>query len=389
MPVKVAFFTDTLDEMNGVSRFLLDVSRLAHEAGHEVRIVTSSREVRHELPYRVNFRPRLRMRLPYYPDVPLVLPPFGAIAKWAAEFQPDVIEVSTPGIMGIAGLRAARRLRVPAMGVYHTDFPAFVKDITGSAVLSRSAQLYMRFFYGRLKGVFSRTQQYVPALVELGIPQERVHLTLPFVDRRKFSPAAGDQKLWREMQVREKYKLLYCGRVSREKNLPLLAEVFAHLAELRTDTALIVAGYGPYLKDLQERLKGLPVYYLGRLSDSELSRLYASSDLYVFPSLTDTLGQVVLESQACGTPVLVSDVGGPKEVVEDGVTGMVLPGDDAAAWVRAISTLLDDGRKRGAMRRATQALVQRFGEKRAVGDLWDRFEEAAAAEVAGRLLPEA
>lgn len=378
MPIKVALFTDTLDEMNGVSRFIRDMGQRAADNGCELTIVTCSAKPRFELPYRVNFEPLYTAKLPYYPDIPMVIPPAAKIHKWAAECKPDVLEISTPGAMGLLGLRVGRKLKVPMLGVYHTDFPAFVRDITGNRLLTAGATKFMSYFYGKMHKVFSRTSQYFPMLEKLGVPRENLLLTLPSVDLAKFTHTYRDEALWQRMGVKEPHRILFCGRVSREKNMPMLVDMFLQISKRRSDIALVVAGFGPYLTELQRRLEGTRVYYQGYLTDPELATLYASSDLYIFPSLTDTLGQVILESQACGTPVLVSDMGGPKEVVQDGVTGLVLPGRDLNAWVRAIEELIDQPERRQRMSQAAIEYVQQFGQRKAFLDFWNHFELAAS-----------
>src|SRR4029079_7441236 len=119
--------------------------------------------------------------------------------------------------------------------------------------------------------------------------------------------------------------LLYCGRVSVEKSLPMLATAFRKLCGVRKDVALVVVGDGPYAAKMKAELADLPAYFLDFRDDRQLAPLYAGSDLFVFPSKTDTLGQAVMEAQACGLPAIVSNEGGPKETVADGVTGLVVP----------------------------------------------------------------
>ena len=149
--------------------------------------------------------------------------------------------------------------------------------------------------------------------------------------------------------MREPLRLLYVGRVSVEKNLPLLVDAFRQLCRQRNDTALIVAGDGPYLAEMKKKLAGTPAYFLGYRNDKQLGPIYAGSDLFVFPSRTDTLGQVVMEAQASGLPVVVSNEGGPKEMMEDCVTGMMLPATDARLWASTIDLLLADESRRRRM----------------------------------------
>jgi glycosyltransferase involved in cell wall biosynthesis len=133
-----------------------------------------------------------------------------------------------------------------------------------------------------------------------------------------------------------KINFLYVGRISREKNLELLANAFIALADAGHLSHLILVGDGPYRKELEEKLKGYPVLFTGFQAGEELSRSYASADVFVFPSTTDTFGNVVLEAQASGLPVIVSDQGGPQELLRDGQTGLIVEGNNAAALADAM-----------------------------------------------------
>jgi glycosyltransferase involved in cell wall biosynthesis len=174
-----------------------------------------------------------------------------------------------------------------------------------------------------------------------------------------------------------------------EKNLDLLADAFKAVCRERDDVALVLAGEGPHAEALRARLAGLPTFLLGRQEDDALARLYASSDLLVFPSTTDTLGQVVLEAQASGLPALVSTHGGPRELVEDEVTGRVLSPTDASAWSEAILSLLEDARRRAMMSDAAVRRMARYSLRNTFAQFWERHlqavrsAEGADAPVAG------
>ena len=171
---------------------------------------------------------------------------------------------------------------------------------------------------------------------------------------------------------------MYAGRVSVEKNLPMLVEAFKQLCSTRHDVALVVAGDGPYLAQMRAALKGLPAYFMGFADDALLRVLYASSDLFAFPSQTDTLGQVVMEAQASGLPVLVSDEGGPREMMDDGVTGMVLPGANAPAWCAAMNDLIEDEPLRMRMARTARHRMARFSGANAFAAFWQAHVSAIA-----------
>ncbi len=137
-------------------------------------------------------------------------------------------------------------------------------------------------------------------------------------------------------------KFLYVGRVSKEKNLEILATSFMAIIDAGNTCDLIIAGDGPYRKELEQMLQGYPVLFTGFLSGAELHTTYASSDVFVFPSTTDTFGNVVLEAQASGLPVIVSDEGGPKELILDGRTGIVVKAHSSRALIDAMSFFLRD-----------------------------------------------
>ena len=363
--LRVGLFTDTLDEVNGVGRFIRDMGEQAHHRGRNLVVHTCcERDVVPAHAFqRKNFTPLLSRPLPYYSEIRLNLPPLLDVLEWVDRQQFDAIHVSTPGPMGLCGWLAAKMLHVPLLATYHTDFPAYVGSLTRDHRMVAGTQQYMKWFYHQTSAVFSRSNQYRFNLRDLGVAEERIRTIRPGVNTRKFSPACRDLNVWTELGVREPLRLLYCGRVSVEKNLPLLAVAFRQLCRARSDTALVVAGDGPYLGELKSKLAGTPVYFLGYQDDARLGRLYASSDLLVFPSRTDTLGQVVMEAQACGLPALVSNEGGPKENVDEGNTGLVLPATDARLWSSTIDLLLTDEPRRLRMSRlAPQRATQQSPE---------------------------
>jgi glycosyltransferase involved in cell wall biosynthesis len=192
----------------------------------------------------------------------------------------------------------------------------------------------------------------------------------PGVNTDKFNQAHRNPNLFIDLNVREPLRLLYVGRVSVEKNLPLLVDAFRQLCRQRNDAALIVAGDGPYLAEMKKKLAGTPVYFLGFQNDAQLGALYAGSDLFVFPSRTDTLGQVVMEAQSSGIPVLVSNEGGPKEMMEDGLTGMVLPATDSRLWAATIDLLLSDESRRRRMSHQATLRAKQYSLERTFEAFW-------------------
>lgn len=373
--LKVGLFTDTFDEMNGVGRFLRDMGAQAQELNRDLIIHTCAENLPTQTgglaKVRKNFQPLLSRPLPYYEELVLNLPPVLEVLEWSDRQQFDVIHVSTPGPMGLCGWLVAKMLRVPLVCTYHTDFPAYAQRLTRDHRVSNGTLAYMKWFYGQAATVLARSKSYRFKIEDMGIADERIVPLPPSVDTTKFNPEHGDASAWSRLGVSQPIRLLYAGRISAEKNLAVLADAFSQICETRNDVALILAGEGPFTEALRQRMGNLPVYFIGKQSDADLAALYASADLFIFPSRTDTLGQAVMEAQACGLPAIVSNEGGPKEVIEDGQTGIVVASDEPVRWANAIQELLNDPDRRKEMGRLAVVRVSGAALSSTFEAFWD------------------
>jgi len=241
-------------------------------------------------------------------------------------------------------------------------------------VIQDLAWKYTLWFYEQMDCVYAPSESTRRELVERGLPAAKVLCYPRGIDTERFHPAKRNGYLKHRFGVDAPLKLLYVGRVSREKNLPLLVEAFARLAAVRSGAHLVVVGDGPYLQEMRRATADLPCTFTGYLDGEDLAEAYASSDLFVFPSATDTFGNVVLEAQASGLPVIVTDQGGPAENVHHGRDGLVVAADDAAALLDGMRCLADDA----ALRRRMGAEARRQVEKRsfdaAFQETWKMFE---------------
>lgn len=380
-PMRVMLFTDTLGDVNGVSRFIRNAGELAHAGGRDLRIVTSTNFTCPDEPYIHNFAPAFAAKMPRYENLELALPPLRRALRFARHHRPDVIHVSTPGPVGIAGRIAARTLRVPILGVYHTDFPAYIDHLFADDTLTFFTSGFMRHFYSPFRFIFTRSVDYVASLERLGIPPERILPLKPGIRTDSFHPRFRNEAYLNQLgSPAGRVRVLYVGRVSLEKNLPLLTGAWkradAILRERAIDAELIVVGDGPYRAEMERSLATSRTRFLGFRYAEELSRIYATCDLFVFPSITDTLGQVVMESQASGMPVLVSDIGGPKEVVAEGRTGFVLSHAAPHAWADRIVELASNNSTRRAMGAAAHDAMQPFSIARSFDHFWQVHETA-------------
>jgi glycosyltransferase involved in cell wall biosynthesis len=396
--MRLLLFTDTLNDVNGVSRFIRNVGDQAAAAGRELHIITSTRlpaPADGDRPFIHNLPPRYARPMPGYPQLELAIPRRGEMFRTAARLAPDVVHVSTPGPVGTLGRRFAAMHGLPLIGTYHTDFPAYIDHLFDLPALTWMCSAHMSWFYRRFSRMFTRSMDYADSMQRLGIRRERIIRLLPGIDTAvfdaRFKDEAGD--IWHRLAPlgvrRQSVKVLYVGRVSIEKNLPMLTRVWpaarAACQARGIDAQLIIVGDGPYRPQMAAELAAHDAVFLGFRHGEELSTIYASSDLFIFPSTTDTLGQVVMESQCVGLPVIVTDQGGPSEVVDDGITGFVLPATPAAhgRWVQTIAQLACDAPLRQRMGEAGKAKMAPMTIRHSFDHFWQVHEQVLAEHAPG------
>jgi glycosyltransferase involved in cell wall biosynthesis len=334
---KIALFTDTLDEINGVAITIRRLIQTARKRGVELMVITAG-DAAAPFPEGVKrFASVGDFVLPEYPELKLSFPPILDVMDYIEKGGFTRIHVSTPGTVGLLGLLISRMMDIPVAGTYHTDIPQYVRSLTNDEFLEQAAWSYMIWFYNQMEEVMVPSNGTRQQLMSRGLPEEKMKPLPRWVDTEQFTPVRRKEDFWTNRGIPEGIRLLYVGRVSREKSLELLAETFSELIDSGFGASLVIVGDGPYRQEMETRLKGYPAYFTGYLAGEELQDGYASADLFVFPSATDTFGNVVLEAQSSGLPVIVSDAGGPKELMVDGETGMVFgagSGADLAAAIR-------------------------------------------------------
>jgi glycosyltransferase involved in cell wall biosynthesis len=390
--MRLLLFTDTLGDVNGVSRFIRNTAEEARRTGRDLRVLTSTN---FDVPAHdnlLNFPPLAAMKMPKYEHLELALPPALAMLSYARTHRPDAIHISTPGPVGCMGLLAAKLLRVPALGVYHTDFPAYVDHLFNHESMTFFTKGFMRRFYSRFAAIFTRSEGYMQSLTALGIPHARLVHLRPGIITDHFHPRFKDPTIWpRYGSPKNPIRVLSVGRISVEKNMPLLAQAWkragSRLRQAGIDAEFIVVGDGPYRRDMEQELGSHRTRFLGFRHGEELSSLYASADLFVFPSTTDTLGQVAMEAQASGLPVIVSDTGGPKEVMQPGRTGLVIRAGQVEPLAEAIVHLASDANTRTTMGAAAHTFMQQFSMKHSFEHFWQVHAEATQQSLAAERRP--
>ncbi|MGL4397880.1 MAG: glycosyltransferase family 4 protein [Hyphomicrobium sp.] len=240
--------------------------------------------------------------LPIYPEIRLSLPRLARIKRLIEAGAFDAIHIATEGPIGLVTRRACRQLGRTFTTSYHTRFPEYAEHMLG--IPATWSRIFMRRFHNSGIGTFAATPSLQRELEGIGFRR-----ILPWsrgVDTDLFRPS--DVRMF----GRDRPVLLYCGRVSIEKNI-------AAFLSIETDARKVVVGDGPLLATLRASFPD--VTYTGALKGADLAAAMASADVFVFPSRTDTFGLVMLEAMACGVPVAAYPVTGPKDVIAQGVSG--------------------------------------------------------------------
>jgi glycosyltransferase involved in cell wall biosynthesis len=316
--MKVAIFTDNdFDKVNGVTT-TFKAALQAVPAGMHLRVYTAGRQ-----PLETDSYLALRsigLPIPFYREMQMYLPRFGDFLRRAQADRIDLIHLTTPGPIGLAAMFVAWRLRLPLIGSFHTDLAAYARLLSGSPRLGALMREYMRWPYGRCARVLVPSEHTRQLLIAAKSGPDRIDVWPRGVDTALFSPARRSAALRETWQVSDRRPaLLYVGRVSREKGLLHLPAISDHLHRRGLEPRFIIVGDGPLLPALRQALPD--ALFSGSLSRAAVAEAFASADCFVFPSSTDTAGNVVLEAQASGLPVIVSGTGGPRENMVAGSPG--------------------------------------------------------------------
>jgi glycosyltransferase involved in cell wall biosynthesis len=351
--LKVGVFVDGMDRIHGVATMYRNLQALVGEERTELlRIVCCGGEDRPSGDGVHTLRKVATFAVPLYDGLVLGVPSLLDVLEHVAEEDYDALHVATPGPLGLAALVAGVVLSVPVVGAYHTEFGAYAEALSGDAFVAEVVDLAVREFYERCSAVAVPSQATALALRNRGYRIRQFEILKNGVDDVLFDPEKRDPGLHDDLGG-GRTLLLYAGRISKEKGLDRLAAGYLSLRRRRDDVHLVIAGDGPYREELGAVL-GKTATFTGFLSGEALARVYASCDVFVFPSTTDTLGRAVAEAQASGLPSVVCGIGGPRECIRPGVSGFVADPGDEEVFFSKIELLLEDPRLRDRMGRAAR-----------------------------------
>jgi glycosyltransferase involved in cell wall biosynthesis/predicted metal-dependent phosphoesterase TrpH len=368
---RVALVADGVGGMHGVTH-TLDEIRDRGVPGFEVDVIGTDAGVDRRL------SAVAEIDIPYYAGLQIGVPSLPAITDALAEGRYDLVHLVSPGPCGIGAWLLAQVLEVPLLGSYHTELAAYAGLRTGNGALEALMTAALAKFYGGCDVVLSPSVASDERLRSLGVARDRIGRWDRGVDIGRFDPDLRTPGLFGDIDA---VHVLYAGRQTKEKGVKLLADAFGAARRRDPRLRLVLAGGGPEEEMLRGRL-GDGAVFLGWLSGMDLARAYASADAFLFPSRTDTFGQVILEAQASGVPVVAVAEGGPASLIVHGESGLLAPAD-AEALAESILSIVQGPLLAERLRVGGLAAVRERTWGAALERLAAGYRRALGATVAG------
>jgi glycosyltransferase involved in cell wall biosynthesis/predicted metal-dependent phosphoesterase TrpH len=365
---RVALIADGIGSMHGVTHTIEQI-RERGVPGFEVDVIGTDAGVDRRLPAAAE------LELPFYAGMTLGVPGLPDLVEALADGGYDLVHVTAPGPAGIAATLLGRITGVPLLASYHTELAAYAGMRSADGGIEAIARAALGAFYAAPGVVLSPSPAADASLLALGIEASRIGRWERGVDTDRFDPAKADRDAYPG-----EIKVLYAGRLTREKGVDLLAESFLRAREADPRLHLLLAGGGPEEGELRARL-GEHASFLGWLDGEELACAYASADVFLFASSTDTYGQVILEAAASGLPVVAVAEGGPAALVENRHTGLLCR-PDADHLAGALLQLAASPSLRRSLGEAAAFAARDRSWERALGQLAAGYRRALEARPA-------
>jgi glycosyltransferase involved in cell wall biosynthesis len=380
-PERLAVFSDSLEQVDGVSVWCRRFVDRARRAGRQVLMPYcgdlpahfTDRASFHQLPAATSFT------LPIYSRIQFHVPSLIDTLGWVWRERITHVELSTPGPMGLVGLLVAKVLRLPVTASYHTEVPALIQPLGGNAWMEKAARRYLAWFYAHADRVFAFSSGSRDALIDMGVDAGKLSVMPVAIDPEDFSPAHCGHAVFQDLNldVGDRPVVLSVGRISEEKNIPTIVEAVERLQGRTPRPLLVVAGDGPERHALEHQLRDKEfVRFVGLQKGDTLKKLYASARMFVFASRVDTLGLVNMEAMSSGVPVLVPSDACIAEFVTDGFSAECYE-FGSAGLSNAIARILDDpGRAEILSANGRRAMIERWNEV-PFSRIWNSFTQNA------------
>ncbi|WOQ16314.1 glycosyltransferase [Raineyella sp. W15-4] len=368
--MRIAIFTEVfLPKIDGVVTRLVRTIEQLRALDQEVVIFSPGSDLEEFCGYPVVRVRSARLR-PWYPEIHVGLPT-PRIARTLEEFTPDVVHAVNPVALAAYGVFSGKRRNIPLLASFHTDLPKYTEAMD-LGFLQSFAKRYIGGLHNLADMNLCTSPQMVAAARAIGI--RRVRLWPKAVDTVTYHP----DKRSAAMRARltdghpDQPLVVYVGRVAPEKKLEVLRRAMDRMPGVR----LAVVGSGPARAQLEKDFAGTPTVFTGYLSGDDLAAAYASADVFAFPSTTETLGLVALESMASGVPVVGARAGGIPDVIADGENGFLFAPGDAQELADQVMLLVNDPELRHRFAVAGRAETEKWGWRAATERLLDYYQHA-------------
>ena len=374
--MKIAFFTETfLPKVDGIVTRLTKTVQHLVEAGDEVLVFCPEGCPDEYMGAKLVGVPA--MPLPLYPELKLALPR-PAVAEALEAFQPDLVHVVNPAVLGLGGIWLAKTSGIPLVASYHTHLPKYLEHY-GMGMLEPLLRELLKAAHNQAVLNLCTSTAMVAELSEKGI--QNTALWQRGVDTELFRPELRSDSMRSKLLGEHDDQgalLLYVGRLSAEKQIERIKPVLDALPQAR----LALVGDGPYRQQLEKAFENTATNFVGYLEGEELASAYASGDAFLFPSSTETLGLVLLEAMAAGCPVVGANRGGIPDIITDGVNGCLYEPDGtdggSASLISATQRLLGNDVERQGLRKAARQEAERWGWAGATEQLRSYYREVLA-----------
>ena len=352
--MRIALFTETfLPKVDGI------VTRLSHTVDHlqrlgnQVLVISPDGGLTEYKGAKIHGIPGFP--LPLYPELKLALPR-PSMRQVLETFQPDLIHLVNPAVLGLGGLYYAKSLDVPLVASYHTHLPKYLEHY-GLGMLEGVLWELLKAVHNQAQVNLCTSTAMQEALTSHGI--ERVAVWQKGVDTELFQPSLGTLEMRSHLTQGhpESPLLLYVGRLSAEKEIDRIKPVLQSIPGAR----LALVGDGPYRQELEKHFADTPTFFVGYMTGQTLAAAFASADAFVFPSRTETLGLVLLEAMAAGCPVIAANAGGIPDIVSDGVNGYLFDPQEEGGAIAATQRLLSHADERETLRQNARMEAERWG----------------------------
>ena len=355
-PLRIALFTGNYNHIeDGVSRTLGRLVGYLEEEGHEVLVIGPTIDEPLDQPGQFLAAPSVP--IPGRPEYRFTVGFPRPVRQQVEAFRPDLVHVATPDVLGHRAVTWARSRGLPVVSTYHTHFASYL-DYYGLGVGEPALWAVARRFYNRCDEVYVPTPTMEKALRDNGITST-IHLWPRGIELDRFSPSFRSDE-WRGAHGFSPSDIVvtFVSRLVKEKGLDVFAETVQRLQVEGAHVRALVVGDGPERDSLTEELPH--AVFAGHLTGADLSTAYASSDVFLFPSETETFGNVTLEAMASGLSVVCADAAGSRSLVDDTVTGLLCPPREVGCFARNVRRLVSDSALRSELGRAARNAAQQY-----------------------------